>query len=106
MLITIDNDPGYAPCYYLICKVTGEPGYRDWNTRDGESILIQSDWDFPCVASYFGFVPCKCGETDGTIDCEHKTAGEMINDARNFLDGLCNCADERRFIEDPGYFFV
>ena len=30
-------------------------------------------------------VPVLVGETDGTVDCDHKTAGEMIADARDFL---------------------
>jgi hypothetical protein len=50
------------------------------------SILYQSDWDFPGLASLLGFTPCDCGRTDGTVDCEHKTASEMICEAADFLD--------------------
>lgn len=103
--ITVDRDPGYAPCSYLICRVHGEPGHYDWSTRDeGNTVLVQTDWDYPGIASNFGFVPCDCGATDGTVDCEHKTAGEMISAAAEFLDDLCNSADNSRYVDDPGYF--
>jgi hypothetical protein len=62
-------------------------------------ILIQSDWDYPGVASIFGWVACECGTTDGTISCAHKTASEMILDAQEFLDHNIG-----RTTEDPGYF--
>jgi len=64
------------------------------------SQLIQTDWDYPSVASTFGFVPCdECSKTDGTIDCQHKTASEMIAAA---ADWLCESIGETA--EDPGYF--
>jgi hypothetical protein len=66
---------------------------------DGRDILIQVDWDYPGVASTFGWTPCPCGQTDGTVDCEHRTASEMISEAGEFLrDHLGDTA------EDPGYF--
>lgn len=66
---------------------------------DGRTILIQSDWDYAGLASTFGYVPCWCGDTDGTVDCPHKTASEMIMEARQWLDDhLCEKVD------DPGYF--
>jgi hypothetical protein len=61
--------------------------------------LIQTDWDFPGVASTFGYVPCSCGKTDGTIDCDHKTASQMISEAQDYLD-----AHIGKVVEDPGYF--
>ena len=66
---------------------------------DGQDLLIQTDWDFPGIASTFGWTPCSCGHTDGTVDCAHKTASQMIAEARAFLDD--NVGDE---LEDPGYF--
>lgn len=60
--------------------------------------LLQTDWDYPGVASTFGWTPC-CQETDGTVDCPHKTATEMINEAYEYL--LEHVGDE---VEDPGYF--
>jgi len=65
----------------------------------GESRLIQTDWDFPGVASSFGWVPCLCGETDGTVDCSHRTASDMIMVARQWLDDHVG-----ETIDDPGYF--
>jgi hypothetical protein len=54
---------------------------------NGKSTLIQTDWDYPGIAKMFGWVPCeKCNETDGTIDCKHKTASQMIYEASEYLD--------------------
>ena len=52
---------------------------------NGTSDFIQLDWNYPFTASRFGFVPCECGATDGTVDCEHKTATQMISEAYDFL---------------------
>lgn len=66
---------------------------------DGRELLVQTDWDFPGVAQTFGWSPCPCGETDGTIDCPHRAADDMIVDARDFLqERVGEPAD------DPGYF--
>ena len=67
--------------------------------QNGRQILVQTDWDFPGLASTFGWSPCSCGATDGTIDCDHKTADEMIADARDFL--TAHVGDTT---DDPGYF--
>ena len=45
----IEFDSDYAPCGFLIVK-TGGDMYNDEDT-----VLIQSDWDFPGVASAIGF---------------------------------------------------
>lgn len=66
---------------------------------DGEEILIQTDWDFPGIASSFGWCPCHCGATDGTVDCPHKTASAMISEAAEYLDD--HIGDS---VADPGYF--
>jgi len=66
---------------------------------DGRSLLVQTDWDFPGLASTFGCSACPCGETDGTVDCPHRSADEMIADARDFLSAhIGDTADA------PGYF--
>lgn len=65
----------------------------------GREILVQSDWDFPGLASNFGWSTCRCGATDGTVDCAHRTAREMIADARDFL--TAHVGDTAN---DPGYF--
>jgi hypothetical protein len=82
-----------------------EAGQFGWdfllvNTETGEDQLIQSDWDYPGVASSFGWEACQlCGRTDGTVNCEHRTASEMISEAGDYLTE--HVGDE---IEDPGYF--
>ncbi len=65
----------------------------------GKSLFVQSDWDFPAVAQAFGWSPCSCRQTDGTIDCEHESATEMIAEAGAFL--LSRVGET---VEDPGYF--
>ena len=60
---------------------------------------VCTDWDYPGVASTFGWAPCDCGFTDGTVDCEHKTASEMIYEAGEYLDEHIGDV-----VEDPGYF--
>ena len=66
---------------------------------DGRDVLIQSDWEYPGAASSFGWSPCDCGETDGTVDCAHKTSGEMISDAYDFM-----IENDGATADDPGYF--
>jgi hypothetical protein len=79
---------------------TGDFGaYVLSNDEDNRTILIQSDWDYPGVASTFGWIPCgQCRESDGTVDCKHRTAHEMIASAAEYLD------DGPGPVEDPGYF--
>ncbi len=66
---------------------------------NGPSLMVQSDWELPSLASLFGWSPCNCGATDGTIDCEHRTVKEMIADAQDFL--RAHVGDTT---DDPGYF--
>jgi hypothetical protein len=74
-------------------------GYIISNDEDDRTILIQTDWDYPGVASAFGWTPCKeCRFTDGTVDCAHQTAHEMIANAAEYLDDYPDAVD------DPGYF--
>jgi hypothetical protein len=94
--ITVDRDSQYAPCGYILCKVDDNGVY---DMHGEETILVNVDWDFPCVASAFGYIPCECGFTDGTVDCEHKTVSYMIYAAMNYLDEHLGDV-----VEDPGYF--
>jgi len=55
-------------------------------SENGEDRLIQSDWDFPSAAIAFGWIPCTCRRTDGTIDCEHRKTSEMIWEAFEYLE--------------------
>jgi hypothetical protein len=68
-------------------------------SEDGRDLFVQTKWDFRGVVSSFGWQACPCGGTDGTIGCEHKTVGEMIASAAEFLDE--HLGDEA---ESPGYF--
>jgi hypothetical protein len=68
-------DSGYAPCGFLIVRKDDNP------YKESDTVLVQSDWDYPGIASDMGLRPCDCGETDGTIDCAHKTATDMIGAA-------------------------
>ena len=59
-----------------------------WYLTDctGESWPVVERWKHhPFAKSLFGWTPCPCGKTDGTVDCEHFTAYEMIDDARLYL---------------------
>ena len=67
--------------------------------ENGQELLVQSDWDFPGIANSFGWTPCICGATDGTVACAHKQASEMIAEAQAFLDDHIG-----EGTEDPGYF--
>jgi hypothetical protein len=73
--------------------------YYELTAEDGRSQIFQTDWDYPGLASNFGYVPCECRATDGTVDCPHKSATEMIGAAAEFLDELDGAT-----CEDPGYF--
>lgn len=85
-MITLESGP-FGFCYLLV-------------NDDGRDILIQTDYEYPAVASLFGWSPCEeCRETDGTIDCRHKTASTMISEAAEFLDDHIG-----ESVEDPGYF--
>jgi hypothetical protein len=92
-------------------KITLEEG--DYGTyllvaEDGRDLLIQTDYDFPAVASNFGWrvegvlgeTECQHASTDGTIDCADcgMRASSFIEDAATFLDE--HIGDET---SDPGY---
>jgi hypothetical protein len=82
-----------------ITLLDGDFGTFILEADDGRDVLIQTDWDYPGVASIFGWSPCSCGRTDGTVDCPHRTASEMIAEAGEFLGA--HIGDTA---EDPGYF--
>ena len=70
----------YVPCGFLIVA-DGEDPYGK------HTALIQLDWDYPSVASRMGWIPCKCGSTDGTVECKacHRKVGEMIMEAYGWI---------------------
>tara|TARA_Y100000589_G_scaffold331494_1_gene385289 strand:- start:1218 stop:1484 length:267 start_codon:yes stop_codon:yes gene_type:complete len=86
MKIIIDTDSTYAPCAYLICAIDDS---GDWDTRDeSRTVLVQSDWDHPGIASTFGWT----GDQDDP---------ESITDAGEYLDSIAG--DPAYAVEDPGY---
>jgi len=65
-----------------------------------DTVLVQTDYDFPGIASTFGWKgPCH-PDTDGTVTCRvcGKTPGELIASASRFLERHIG-----RVREDPGY---
>ncbi len=90
-------------------------GYTLTDTRTGESLLVQVDYDYPSVASTFGWyigsveeplphgysLPCEHGGTDGTVDCHDcgMTAADFIAAAVDYLD-----SQDGATADDPGYF--
>lgn len=86
-------------------------GWPIIRNADGRDILVQTDWDYPGVASSFGWSlratqygnadPCDHAETDGTITCPDcgTPAGSFIADAGAWLADHAGAT-----ADDPGYF--
>jgi len=89
----------------LMCYVdfddSAPTGFLIRNTRNAKTVLVQTDYDYPGVASNLGWSGTCCGATDGTVDCKthQKTATEMIASAYDWI--VEHEGDE---FEDPGYF--
>jgi hypothetical protein len=77
-----------------------------------DDLLVQTDYDYPGVASTFGWDirasrgasgwdSCPHDGTDGTVACPFcgRTASAFINDAGDYLDDHIGAS-----VEDPGYF--
>ena len=47
--------------------------------------LVRQRKDHAAAAALFGWKACECGQTDGTVACEHRTVREMIAEARGVL---------------------
>ena len=73
--------------------------YQILGEEESHVMLIQSEMDFPGIASTFGWIPCECGETDGTVDCKHRKVADMICEAIEYLDNHI-----QMMVDDPGYF--
>lgn len=106
-MITLDSNPSDAPCCLKIVN------------DDGRDVLVQTDRDWPGIASTFGWSivnvqapglgydaeyyrpACHHHSTDGTVDCRECgiTAGQFIEAAREWLDD-----HDGAEAEDPGYF--
>lgn len=72
-----------VPCGFLVCLVTHENGYPEWDEADDAStVCIQSEGDIVSVAQEWGFI------------------GDDIADARTYLEDECLGTIR----QDPGYF--
>jgi hypothetical protein len=107
MKITLVANPPDAPCCIKLAA------------DDGQSDLIQTDWDWPGVASSFGWSMrevqrdyrllcnpppspvCEHPGTDGTVQCDEcgVQPGQFIQAAREWID-----AHDGATADDPGYF--
>lgn len=92
--------PNNAPNFYF--------EVRPVETNDGRSVFVQSDWEYPGIASTFGWSPsqvahssCPHDSTDGTVACRACgiKAEKFIAHAYDFL-----CENEGAIADDPGYF--
>lgn len=122
MQITLDSNPSDAPCCIKIIA------------DNGQDRLIQTDWDWPGIASTFGFTlrsvqKCdECGKISTGLHnqvvkfCKHcrKNVGSMCH--HEMTDGTIDCAcgvtahdfiqsagqylddNDGAQAEDPGYF--
>ena len=62
------------------------------------SFRVTIDYDYPGIAEIFGCHSiCGCGDTDGTVDCNHKTASQMIGEAGSFLDDNIGAISDETF---------
>ena len=54
---------------------------------DGGEYYVQMDYECPRLANDLGMLDatCSCGLTDGTVDCEHRTVDDMIEQASYWL---------------------
>jgi hypothetical protein len=97
MKIVVERNSSYAPCSYIVCKVIDD----HWNDHDeNNTILVDTDWGWPSLASALGWSPCH-DSTDGTIDCDvcGNTASQLITSAGEWIDNHLG-----EIVDDPGYF--
>jgi len=67
--------------------------------EDGRTLLVQTDWDFPGVASGFGWSPPPGTPTDDHGNVPLDALSAVIADARDFLHERAGSTTD-----DPGYF--
>lgn len=101
MIKLVANPPGAPGCVLLRSREKGGYVYE---------LLIQTDWDWPGVASSFGwsiskvkcpYMPdCEHEGTDGTVKCKRcKTQPVVfIQAAREWID-----EHDGKVVENPGY---
>lgn len=90
-----------------ISLTTGPCGYPMIEAEDGREVLVQVDYDYPGVASAFGWSVAMVGEgcehsgTDGTVDCRDcgTTAVGFIAAASEWMS-----ENDGATVDDPGWF--
>lgn len=106
-MIRLARDSKFAPCGFIVMRAPFD--MRD----EPNTVLFQTDWDFPGLAQTFGWSLskrqnpghefCEHSGTDGTVTCPDcgLTPDMMISAAMDYLDDIANTELE---VEDPGYF--
>ena len=108
LLISADFGQGYE-----LCPVNKRFAQRYERATGHETVLVQTDWDFPRLAENLGWnmrsvqrkrgASCEHRSTDGTVVCGECGLGAdaFIGAAREWLDGQCG---ERFNRPVEGYF--
>lgn len=94
VILTADN-----PCCYELTPVNRRIARKQKRETGDESVLFQTDWDFPGLARCLGWngkvgrERCEHRGTDGTIACPEcgRTAGDFISAASAWLDKRVGC---------------
>ncbi len=78
---------------YELCPASKRTARRLKKATGSETVLFQTDWDFPGLAQNLGWNmgrtrKCSHESTDGTVDCRTcgKTAHAFIQEAQEWLD--------------------
>lgn len=94
--IALFHEPFYAPGCYIIARQLGDGTYNPYSEDD--TILVQTDTDFPGVARTFG-----AEVEDDAVDRARAALDAMSYDAR-FTRLTRFTQDAALEVEDPGYF--
>lgn len=92
VLLTNEN-----PCCFELTPVNKRLARAQEKATGEESILFQTDWDFPALARNLGWSGkvererCQHRGTDGTVDCPDcgLTASQFIQAASDWLYARC-----------------
>lgn len=96
MKVFLTNDG--VPCGYALIPCNKRLAKKIERETGDESVIFQTDWDFPGLARSLGWrgkvgrERCEHRGTDGTVDCPDcgKTASQFISAASNWLDERLN----------------
>lgn len=73
------------------------------NAETGEELeFCQSDWGYAPLARIFGWIPCPCGKTDGTVDCKdcNLTTHQLLANAYDYLEERLNTTIDSPYYEE------